>query len=404
LASRAGTAEGLQAIEKAVRQYPDDAGAWFALGETYLHDPRAMRAPEDAESAFRQAAELQPTTAPYRAHLLDLAFAWRPDSTRIASEVHTYERLAPHAVRARAGRIAFDLAFGDSTTRAGLRDALDTLDLDQGILAYMLLIHPRFGAEREIISSAIGSRLDPGSRSLWAVLRFRDVGLMEGRLRDALSAADGPGVPSTIRYCGPLQLSALGLPVPDGLLEERLGSSRAELALLSDPTWVACAAAYAAKRGRWRDHGTLVAGARNAEMAKLRAADSASARDWARAVREAEAHGLWRRGRKEEALRAFEDALSADVRGWWALSNVGQLALELGKLEHAERAFRAVGEWGGAPAHLHLARILERTGRTAEAREAYEYVAFAWRNADPELGQWVNEARQAIARLSPGAG
>jgi serine/threonine-protein kinase len=403
LASRAGTAEGLQAIEKAVREYPDDAGAWFALGETYLHDPRAMRAPEDAERAFRQAAELQPTTAPYRAHLLDLAFIRGPDSSRIASEVRTYERLAPHAARARAARIAFDLAFGNSTTRARLRDALDTVNLDQGILAYMLLIHPRFGAEREVISSAIGSRLNPGSRSLWAVMRFRDLGLTEGRLRDALSAADGPGVRSTIRYCGPLQLSALGLPVPDELLEERLASSRAEHALLSDPAWVTCAAGYAAKRGRWREHATLLAGARNAEIARLSAGDSASARDWARAVREAEAHGLWRRGRKEEALRAFEDVLSADVRGWWSLSNVGQLAVELGRLEHAERAFRAVREWGGAPAHLHLARILERTGRTAEARETYEYVAYAWRNADPEVRGWVNEARQATARLSPGA-
>jgi tetratricopeptide (TPR) repeat protein len=192
--------------------------------------------------------------------------------------------------------------------------------------------------------------------------------------------------------------------VPDRWLEERLALNRAEGPLLSDPDWVTCAAAYAARRGRWRDYATLLSGARKAETRQLAAGDSASARDWGRAVREAEAHGLWRRGRKAEALRAFEDALSSDARGWWALSNVGQLALELGRLDQAERVFRSLWSWGGVPAHLQLARLLERTGRAAEAREAYEYVLFAWRNADPELKPWVDEARQAIARLSPDAG
>jgi hypothetical protein len=79
---------------------------------------------------------------------------------------------------------------------------------------------------------------------------------------------------------------------------------------------------------------------------------------------------------------------------------VAQLALELGRLDQAERAFRWLRQWDGPPAHLHLARILERTGRPAEAREAYEFFAYAWRKADPGLQPVVDEARQAVARLS----
>jgi tetratricopeptide (TPR) repeat protein len=121
---------------------------------------------------------------------------------------------------------------------------------------------------------------------------------------------------------------------------------------------------------------------------------------WDRVVRETEAHGLWRRGRKEEALRAFESVLMGDAIGWRALWNVGQLALELGRLDQAERAFRALWQWDGPLAYLYLGRLLERTGRPAEAREAYEFFAYAWRNADPGLQPVVDETRQAVARLS----
>jgi tetratricopeptide (TPR) repeat protein len=403
-ASRGGTVEGLRAIERAVREYPDDAGAWYTLGEAYYHNPRAMRGAEDVERAFRQAAELQPAMAPYRAHLVDLAFDWRPDSARIAREFALYERVAARTARARAGRLVLDLTFGDPLTRARARAALDTLSSQLALQTYLLLRHPRFSAEHEIVYLAIEGRVDPGARALVALLRFDRLGLMEGRVRDALAAAERPVASSFVRYCGPLHLSERGLPVPERALEARLALRRAGDPLLSDPSWVTCAAAYAAKRGRWRDHVTLLAGARKAELRQWAAGDSASARDWGRTVRETEAHGFWRRGRKEEALRAFEDLLSSDVRGWWALSNVGQLALELGRLDQAERVLRALWSWGGVPARLELARILERTGRTAEAREAYEYVVFAWRNADPELKPWVDKAREGIARLSgPGS-
>jgi tetratricopeptide (TPR) repeat protein len=112
------------------------------------------------------------------------------------------------------------------------------------------------------------------------------------------------------------------------------------------------------------------------------------------------AHELWRRGRNEDALRAFENTLEGDA-GWSTLWNVGQLSLELGRLDQAERAFRALWRQDGTPAYLELARILERTGRPAEAREAYRFVVEAWQHADPELGPAVKEARRAVTRLSP---
>jgi hypothetical protein len=132
---------------------------------------------------------------------------------------------------------------------------------------------------------------------------------------------------------------------------------------------------------------------------QLAAGDSVGARRWDWAVHATEAHGLWRRGRKAEALHAFEGTLPSDL-GWFTLWNVGQLSLELGRLDQAERAFRTLWRQDGTPSYLQLARILERTGRPTEALEAYQFVASAWRHADPELQPQVEEARQAVARLS----
>ena len=394
-----GTPDQIRAIQEAVREHPDNAAAWYALGEVYHHQAGAMRGPEEAESAFRRAAQLQPATAPYRAHLLDLAFTWRPDSTRVAREVGAYARLAPHAGRTQAARIALALGLGDTGARASARAALDTLDPTSAAQVYTFLAHPRFAGEREAVFSAIDPRLDDESRATLRRFRFRDVGFTDGRVRHALAGFDDL-TPRSVRDCWPLFLSLRGLSVPQGILEERLAASRADSSSFSNGFWVTCAAAYAAERGRWSEHATLLSHAREIAGRELAVGDSASAREWDRVVRVAEAHGLRRRGRKEDALRAFESTLPGDY-GWYELWNVGELALELGRLDQAERAFRALCQWnGGPPAYLYLGRILERTGRPAEAREAYEFFTYAWRNADRELQPMVDEARQAVARLS----
>jgi serine/threonine protein kinase/tetratricopeptide (TPR) repeat protein len=391
------------AVEAVAHQYPDVAEAWYNLGEAYYHQAGAMRGPEEGEAAFRRAAELQPASALYRAHLVDLAFNWRPDSTRVAREVEAYARLAPRAARTLAARNAFGLAFGSPRTRAQARGALDTLNPESASQVYTLLRHPRLAPELEAVFPAIERRLDDGNRDVIRLFRFQDLGARDGKVRQALTILDEPGTPNIVRYCGPLHLSVRDLPVPEPVLEERLAVTRADSSALKSASWVACAAGHAAVRGRWQEHAKLLAHAKDVRRRVLASGDSVPARSWERAAREAEAHGLWRQGRKEEALRAFQDILGNDAHGWRALWYVGRLAFELDRLDQAERAFRALWEWDGPTAQLYLARIYERTGRSSEALDAYESVIYAWRNADPELRPLVDEARRAITRLS-GAG
>lgn len=388
------------AVEAVASQYPDVAEAWYNLAEAYHHQPQAMRGPEETERAFRRAAELQPASALYRAHLLDLAFLWQPDSARVAREVGAYLRLAPQAARARAGRVAFALAYGDPAARARAREAVDSLDPEAATQTFEFLRHPETALEREVLFPAIDRRVDDSSRWIVRMVRFHGLGTTDGRVRQALATLDDPGTPEVLRHCGPLHLSSRGLPVPEAILEERLAATRAVRPGPEDEFWISCAAGYAAERGRWREYADLLARTEEIVQRELAAGDSASARQWQRALRAVEAHGLWRRGRTEEALRAFESALGNDNFGWRVLWLVGRLSYELGRLDQAERVFRSLWYWDGPPAQLYLGRIYEQQGRTAEALEAYRFVLEAWRNADPELEPLIDEARRAVTRLS----
>ncbi|HEU4830457.1 MAG TPA: protein kinase [Gemmatimonadales bacterium] len=390
----------LAMTREALQRYPNDADLWYELGEHYIHNPLAMAAPEEAEQAFRRAAALRPGMAAFRTHLLDLAFTWRADSAGIAAELDAYRRLAPNDVTSRAGLVAFALAFGDSRARSRARAEAGGLDSQAAVKVYQLLAHTRFAEVREAIVAVLQSRVNESLQPVLQRERVLNLSMTDGRLREFMAHLDDPRVSATHRYCGPLYISQRGLPVPQRVLEQRLAAVRADGGLFLNRYRAICATTYAALLGAWGEFDALVARAREIAAQRLAVGDSASARTWEVVVRTAAAHEHWGHGRKEEALRVLQSVLPADET-FGSLWQVGRLNLELGRLDEAERVFRALwSHQDGAPAHLELARILERTGRPDEARKEYEFVVYAWRNADPELRPRVREAREAVERLS----
>ena len=337
----------LSTLRNAARKYPDAAEVWYELGESYHHDATPMAAPGEAEAAFRR---------------------------------------------------ALALAFGDAGARSEARSELAALDGETAMNLYLLLAHPRFAEVREAAFPVIAQRLDPTSRAQLRHPRVLNVGLMDGRARHALRILDEPPMGDAVWYCGPLYLADRGLPVPDQVLEQRIAASRADSALFASAGPVMCAAQLAAWTGDWARFDSLLSRAQTIADRERAAGNRLSVAQWELAILDAKAHGLWRRGRTEEALHAFRGTETG--RSLWY---VGTFSLELGRLDDAERAFRALLKRDGTAARLQLARILERTNRPEEAREAYLFVADAWRNADPELQPAVQEARQAAARLARAA-
>ena len=110
-------------------------------------------------------------------------------------------------------------------------------------------------------------------------------------------------------------------------------------------------------------------------------------------------YGLWRRSGPDEALAILGDPNQMGTNGndWWWL---GQLYQELGRFRNAERVYRTHSILIHPLVHRELGGVYEALDKYDKAREAYEYFVEYWNEADPELQPMVEEARQAIARLT----
>jgi len=109
-----------------------------------------------------------------------------------------------------------------------------------------------------------------------------------------------------------------------------------------------------------------------------------------------------------EALRVFTGT-SDTLHVCWGENRVtiAQLLIAAGRLREA--ATELERRWPGTTAcnngvddivwTLQRARVFDRLGRRDDAIANYEFVASAWRTADPELQPYVREARAAAQRL-----
>lgn len=77
------------------------------------------------------------------------------------------------------------------------------------------------------------------------------------------------------------------------------------------------------------------------------------------------------------------------------------ILMDLGRWEEAIPYLRT---WWWSPnsfTHYYLAQSYEQTGEHEKARKEYAFFIEAWKDADPELQPWVEDARRALDRLTP---
>jgi tetratricopeptide (TPR) repeat protein len=395
-------------LRDVTRKYPDEADAWYFLGEAYWHSGEQLLSSQDeSEKAFRTVVELDPGFALAYIHLLNNAFIYRPDSARASRLIDlAYHRLPNSS--GQEGRVAFGLVFGDSIRRSQAYATLDTLP--PGVrewLADGYLNHPRFWAMRGVV---LEDRPRPNA-PLGGVMTWKlfDTSLLQGRLRTALAWLEDPLITPRFRAAGLYRVDAAGLPVPRSALDQALAPPRTEPrpeAFEFTLTWF-YAGAYAADQGRSVDHAAAVDQLRAGADRFLAEGDSANAR-FSRGVALAlEGQGLRRRGDSAGALErlmagqrqaTWNDSVSGDaINGtirWW----LGELLLEMKRPTEAALYYESF--WNDPFAAYRLGPIYEQIGDPAKARVAYALVASTWSDADPELQARAREARASVQRLS----
>jgi len=415
------------AVEEAVRRYPEDPMAWYALGELRMHgghEPWPIARPPAASlEAFSRAIALDPGFTPPYEHMLGLfVLLGRPkEGRRFAATYLNLDSTSPNKASTRLAALLLDPG---KTARAEADRMLDTASVstlwsavfNQEIVSWpdtnetAIRVLRRLGEPGRGAGGAAPWVLDSVSwpKYLALALAFR------GHLRDAFAVNERllrqPSASPWSRWFDSFHnLSLLGI-VPDSLARATYG-----LALQSDAGW-ADDVPPRHLRGLpwWLSRGDTLALARFAALAARTARTPRTPRAALRSRLLGETSVAFlnlARGDSIAAiqkLRAIPDTLClADDAG-----TCFHLNLTLARLLAARGEDGPAGElldrwrWSGGStpsfvlATLELGRIAERLGDRRKAAECYGFVMATWRRPDPELLPYVAEAREGLARIT----
>jgi tetratricopeptide (TPR) repeat protein/tRNA A-37 threonylcarbamoyl transferase component Bud32 len=407
--ARANSLDYLEPVRELTRRHPDDAEAWYQLGELYIHAGQNIPVDEsDIEAMFSRAVSLQPDFAPYHEHLVDLAF-YRGDSAAAAEAIENLERASGNPARS---RLSMALAFGDSASRRAALAALDTIPADGVIELMVELAHPRYWPSFEAVMLGAYERSDRLSITGFTPEAFRRLGLGfvsraagvgAGRVRDALKYLDYPEVDPAERACEAYTMHAVGLPVPEADLERFLAATPEV-----PGAWLLCTGGYAAEQGQWTEHQAAIEALTSAADGALEAGDSVTARYLEARAHVLEGYGLLSRGEPAAAIPILE-ASYADASPplsrerlprWW----LAEAYLEAGRPADAVPFLRSFWIPPVGVAWYHLGQTYERLGDPATAIAAYAEFLEAWQYADPAVRYLAEDARARIEALETQTG
>jgi tetratricopeptide (TPR) repeat protein len=377
-----GSLDALGDVREYLQSHPDDAEAWYILGDALLHAGVGVVRDwhEEGQRALNRAVELDPGFAPFVIHPLQLALV-SGDTTRAAHLVETFGAVRPGSPNDQVHRIIQNQERGlpDSSSVSAAADSLSALGAYPALLVQ--------SSRSEELLEAYYLRLAETSGQIDMRLCLH-VPLRHGHLQKLVDYATDPRLASDLAFVCPYIARILGLPISDEMLEQ--AAARLPEDALDTPNLFA--AAYAIDRGDWDEYETILSQMRQRLENAESEGDSAGIDGGRFQLRSAEAIGLMERGQLAEAAAAFE-ALRSPFwpHRWW----LGQIYLELGQPGDAIQWLNTFVSISGAYwplAHLYLGQAYEELGDSEQARNAY--AAFL----DQPL---VEEARTALERLGP---
>lgn len=410
--------ERARLLETAVRRFPDDATAWYRLGETLIHAPQLTPTGDEIERAFERAIDLDPQRPAFYPHAIYMAMIYRGDSARSAALVDRFAdfsgRAGPYTLDydPRAGPLAVRLAFASAGVAPSALDSLPP-----GLLgaAAVYLRDPQHWPLADRLFEQHVDRGEPGQPRTWArrgLAQYRmlydgDVAGGLALMRDELPlepgvlVLEGRSLPSQM-----YRAHTAGLPVPDSVLDGLLFGALDGPGASGHEVLLAGAWAYESNHPARLAQARSNLSERASDMdAEGREADAGIVRDRLRLLDARVALGD---GRPEEALAILEEAADGSwvAQWWWA-----QAALEAGRFDAAAEVLGTYG-WPTTtdnafvrdpPVQYMLGRAFEGLGRREEAARAYATFAEHWSEAAPEARSLVEQARLRARELGGGS-
>jgi tetratricopeptide (TPR) repeat protein len=387
-----GTADGVEALEEAVRKYPDDPEAWFLLAETYLHVGGATYGTfDETRQAVEQAVTLDPNFGPYRVHQAHLAVL-AGDRAGAEDARDAYYRLTGEPTGLAEVELAIPLLLGDSveveTALAAAADASErTLSLYGGTFSNR---HDRTWLDARV--DAFHGEAADADRTQFQAYYAINMGEVE---RGAGIAAGTSPISRGIFWGHASEVWDVAPPTgddPGGPIDTRTCDDPAPNAFCYMLIGMA-----AARWERWDDHTRATRHFR--DMADSLRADEPERADLFTAYAEVlEGTALWRRGNLAAGRALLErHRRHAGFPGERARLELGWLEAADGRPARALPHFRTAVESWPRPVSLYgMARMHEELGEHDQARRYYESLATMTRNGDP-LPR-IEEVRATLAR------
>ena len=403
--------DAITLLQGLVAQYPEDAEAWYLLGDAYFHLGHFAFLPLDSiVHPLQRAIALDSSFSPAYLHLIEYAFR-QGDSATARTLIDRLRLIALDSPKAVGLRLAYALSWGTALERDAAQAMLDTgealvlLTAKHATNEAPDLAEPTLRAARALVGQRRHPAADRGNAYSGITVVYASKGWI-GRadaVWDSAIALLGwpPQWNDGFTVLGDLQ----GYP--------HSGVERAAAALgARSKLWPwerTVFGVYAASRGRWEDFQRAVAG-----LEKVRAGpEKECATGLARALRHFAA--AKRAGNPREAEAAFRQAdVAVSTSGcYWGDRLIAEdliryqallASFSAGHLDPAARWLSGMSPGSGwpieAPLEFWRGRIAEARGDRPEARLHYERFVRWWADADPELRPWWEEGRAALARVS----
>src|SRR5436309_4812428 len=403
--------DAITLLQGLVAQYPEDAEAWYLLGDAYFHLGHFSFLPLDSiVQPLQRAIALDSSFSPAYLHLVEYAFM-QGDSATARTLIDRLRRMTPESPKTVGLTLAYALSWGTARERTAAEAVLDTAETLALLTAKHAvnwapdLAEPTLRAARALVGQKRHPAADRGNAYIGITVVYANKGWISraDAVWDSAIALLGwpPQWKDGFTVLGDLQ------GYPHAGVEQAAAALGARSRLWP---WERTAfGVYAASRGRWEDFRRAVAGLEGERAGP----DKECATGLARGLRHFAA--AKRAGDPREAETAFRQAdVAVSSSGcYWADRLIAEnliryqallASFSTGHLDPAARWLSGMSPGSGwpieAPLEFWRGRIAEARGDRSEARLHYERFVRWWSDADPELRPWWEEGRAALARVS----
>jgi tetratricopeptide (TPR) repeat protein/predicted Ser/Thr protein kinase len=393
---------------------PDDAEAWFILGETlFVNAPRFGMPPEETRYAYERACSLNPRNG-FAIRMLMRLEAREGNYARVDSLLDgllELEKIPEDITLNRAQRV---FARNDEAAQDAMLEEIRQLDSRYAKWAIWIVAihsHNLTGAIR--IANLLS---DPSREAQTQLTGHLDAGMIELARGRWEAAGERLAAATEIRSSVWLHRAVLTMHPGISTSNSEYADILKGLTSCSPQSWrlgimrtylLGLLALQLQDSSRCNDYLDSLS-----TFVDTNPTHTAMARDLALCLR---AHRAWDQGHAQQALDLL---VSTKPEVWWIPGETTTLLVSLSVerylrgliLERLGRDEEALNWYGGlvydgheivyrAPAHFRRGAIYEKLGQFDKAREHYQRSIDWWKDCDPELRPLVDEARSRLAAL-----